>query len=130
VSTLDDYVTKARAALDQLRPQLDDLKVQANLAQSEARDRLEAGIAAVQQAQAAAKVQLDHAAQAGQDTWKTTARQAEQTVDDVGAQLQTLVDQVQASVGATAPAARKAWTTFLAEWNSQHTDRQRLLDED
>jgi ABC-type transporter Mla subunit MlaD len=130
VSSLDDYVAKARSALDGLRPTLDELRVQADLAQAEARDRLQAGLATVQQAQAAAKSQLDEAARAGQDTWKSTARQAEQAVDDVGTQLQALVDQVQDRVGAAAPAARKGWTAFLDEWNRQRSDRERLLDED
>ncbi len=130
VSGLDDYVAKARSALDGLRPTLDEMRVQADLAQSEARDRLQAGIAKVQQAQAAAKSQLDDAARAGQDTWKSTARQAEQAVDDVATQLQALVDQMQERVGAAAPAAKKGWTAFLDEWNRQRTDRERLLDED
>jgi chromosome segregation ATPase len=129
VATVDDYVAKARAALDQLRPQLDELRVQADLAQSEARDRLRAGVDAVQHAQARAKAQLDQAAHAGQDSWQTTARQAEQTVNDVATQLQSLADQVQSAVGAAAPAARKAWTTFLDEWNRGRGDRERILDE-
>ena len=92
-------------------------------------DRIQAGIASVQKAQARAKTQLDQAAKSGQDTWQSTAEQAEQTVSDVGAQLQTLVEQLQGSVGAAAPAARRAWSTFLDEWNRQRSDRQRLLDE-
>lgn len=130
VSGLDDYVAKARSALDGLRPTLDELRVQADLAQADARDRLQAGIAKVQEAQAAAKAQLDEAARAGQGTWKSTARQAEQAVDDVGTQLQALIDQVQGRVGAAAPAARKAWGAFLDEWNRQQGDRAHLLDED
>src|ERR1700730_6916929 len=74
MSTLEDYVAKAQAALDGLRPQLDELRVQADLAQAEARDRLQAGIAALQKAQTAAKTQLDQAARAGKDSWKSTAR--------------------------------------------------------
>jgi hypothetical protein len=129
VSTLDDYVAKARAALDQLRPPLDELRGQADVAQSEARDRLRAGIASVQKAQADAKAQLDQAAHSGQGTWKSTARQAEQTLNDVGAQLQTLIDQVQGNVGAAAPAARKAWAAFREEWSRGRTERAHLLDE-
>src|ERR1700694_5669009 len=113
MSALDDYVAKAQAAVDGIRPQLDELRVQADLAQAEARDRLEAGIAALQKAQAAAKVQLDQASRAGKDTWKTTAQQAEQAVDDLGTQLQQVVDQVQTTVGAAAPAAQKGGGTFL-----------------
>jgi len=130
MSTLDDYVTKARSALDGLRPQLDELRVQGDLAQADARDRIHAGIAKVQQAQANAKSQIDQAAKSGQDTWRSTARQAEQTVNDVGAQFQTVVAEVQGSVSAAAPAARRAWTTFLDEWNRERGERQRLLDED
>jgi uncharacterized phage infection (PIP) family protein YhgE len=130
MSTLDDYVTKARAALDQLRPQLDELKVQADLAKAEARDRLQSGIASLQQAQARAKSQVDEAAKAGQGTWRTTAEKAEKSVNDLGTQLQSLVDQVQDNVGAAAPAAKKAWSTFLDEWNRAKRDRERLLSED
>ena len=129
MSTLDDYVTRARSALDQVRPQLDELKVQADLARAEARDRIQHGIAAVQQAQSKAKQQLDQANQAGHDTWQSTARQAEQAVNEVGTQLQAVVDQVQGAVGAAAPAARKAWTKFLDEWNRERGDRQRLIDD-
>ena len=130
MSALDDYLAKARAALDGVRPQLDDLKVQANLAQADVKDRLQAGIAKVQQAQAKAKVQLDEAAKSGQGTWRTTARQAEHTVNEVGEQLQQVAEQVQRSVSAAAPAARRAWTAFLAEWNRERGDREHLLDED
>jgi predicted RNA-binding protein Jag len=128
VSTLDDYVTRARSALDQVRPQLDELKVQADLARAEARDRIQNGITAVQKAQSKAKQQLDQATQTGQDTWQSTARQAEQAVNEVGTQLQAVVDQVHGAVGAAAPAARKAWTKFLDEWNRERGDRQRLID--
>ncbi len=130
MSTLDDYVTKARAALDQLRPQLDELRVQADLAKAEARDRLQSGIASLQQAQTRAKSQVDQAAQAGQGTWRSTAEKAEKSVNEVGTQLQSLVDQVQESVGAAAPAAKKAWTAFLDEWNRSKRDREQLLKED
>jgi ABC-type transporter Mla subunit MlaD len=129
MSTLDDYVTKARSALDGVRPQLDELRVQADLARAEARDRLQTGFAAVQRAQSRAKQQLDEATRTGQDTWQSTARQAEQTVNEVGTQLQALVEQVQGAVGAAAPAARKAWTKFLDEWNRERGDRQRLIDD-
>ena len=115
MSALDDYVAKAQAAVDGIRPQLDELRVQADLAQAEARDRLQAGITALQKAQLAAKAQLDQAARAGKDTWKTTAQQAEQTVDDLGTQLQQVVEQLQSTVGAAAPAAQKGWRTFLDE---------------
>ena len=102
MSTLDEYLAKARTALDELRAQLDEMRVQADLAQADARDRIQAGIASVQKAQAHAKTQLDQAAKSGQDTWQSTAEQAEQTVSDVGAQLQTLVEQLQGSVGVAA----------------------------
>lgn len=130
MSSLDDYLAQARAALDGVRPQLDDLKTQATQAQADAKDKLQAGFAKVQQAQTKAKSQLDDAAKSGQGTWRTKAKQAEQTVNDVGDQLQGVADQVQRSVSAAAPAARRAWTAFLDEWNRERRDRQRLLDED
>jgi hypothetical protein len=130
MSTLDEYVTRARAALDQVRPQFDELKVRADLAKAEARDKLQSGITSLQQAQVRAKSQVDQAAKAGQGTWRSTAEKAERSVNDVGTQLQSLVDQVQRSAGAAAPAARKAWTAFLDEWNKSKRDREQLLKED
>jgi hypothetical protein len=130
MSTLDEYVTKARAALDKLRPQFDQVKVRADLAKAEARDRLQSGVTSLQQAQARAKSQVDQAAKAGQGTWRSTAEKAEKSVNDAGTQLQSLVDQVEKNVGAAAPAAKKAWATFLDEWNRSKRDRERLLHED
>ena len=62
MSALDDYLAKARAALDRVRPELDDLKAQANQAQADAKERIQAGVAKVQQTQAKARSQLDDAA--------------------------------------------------------------------
>ena len=129
MSTFDDYLAKARAALEGLRPQLDQLRVQADLAQADARDKVQAGIAKVQQAQAKAKTQLDQAAKSSQGTWRSRARQAEQAVNEVGTQLQGVVDQLQDSVNAAAPAARRAWAAVRDEWNRERGDRERLLDE-
>ncbi len=50
-------------------------------------------------------------------------------MNDVGAQVQALVDQLQSSVSAAAPAARRAWTAFFDEWNRGRGDREHLLDD-
>jgi chromosome segregation ATPase len=129
MSTMDDYLAKARAALEGMQPRLDELRVQADQAQGTAKERIQAGIVKVQEAQAKAKAQLDQAARSGQGTWKSAARQADKTLNEVEAQLQSLADQVQSSVSAAAPAARRAWTAFLDEWNRGRRDRERLLDD-
>ena len=117
MSTMDDYLAKARATLDGMQPRIDELRTQADQAQGTAKERIQAALVKVQEAQAKARAQLDEAAKSGQGRWKTAARQADKTVNDVGAQVQSLVDQVQSSVSAAAPAARRAWTAFFDEWN-------------
>jgi len=126
---MDDYLAKARAALDGMQPRIDELRAQADQAQGTAKERIQAGIVKVQEAEARAKAQLDQAAKSGQGTWKSAARQADKALNDVGAQLQLLAEQVQSSVSAAAPAARRAWTAFRDEWNRGRGDRERLLDD-
>ena len=60
-----EYEEKAQSALDKLKGQLDELRVQADLAQAEARDKLGAGIEAVRKRQGEAKAKLERRAPMG-----------------------------------------------------------------
>jgi uncharacterized phage infection (PIP) family protein YhgE len=120
----DEYLPKAQAALNQLQTQIDELKVQADLAKAEARDRLEAAMAEMYKRQSEAKIKLDDAQKAGADAFKSVATQAEQAVDDLGTALSKVSDELQAASGA----AVKGWKTFLDEWNRERAERKKILD--
>ena len=124
MSVKDDYLPKAQAALASIQAQLDELRVQADLAQAEARDRLQQGIAELRKRQAEVKLKLDEAQQAGADSWKVVATQAEQAVDSLGDALSKLGEEVQAAGGAAA----KGWKTFLDEWNKNRAEREKILE--
>jgi uncharacterized phage infection (PIP) family protein YhgE len=124
MSVKDDYLPKAQAALTKIQAQLDELRVQADLAQAEARDRLQQGIAELRKRQAAAKAKVDEAQQAGTGAWKTVATQAEQAVGDLGDALSKLTDELQKAGGA----AQKGWKTFLDEWNTSRSEREKILE--
>jgi hypothetical protein len=128
-TTRSEYQEKAKAALDKLKTQLDELRVQADLAQAEARDRLEAAIDALRKRQGEAKVRLDDAQSAGTDAWKSAATQVESVVDDLGDAFSKLAGEVQAAVGAAGAAAAKGRDAFLDEWKKARADRERLLEE-
>jgi hypothetical protein len=120
----DDYLQKAQAALTSIQAQLDELRVQADLAQAEARDRLQLGIAELRKRQGEAKAKVDEAQQAGSDTWKVVSAQAEQAVDGLGDALSKLSEEVQAAGGA----AVKGWKTFFDEWNKDRAERKKILE--
>jgi len=126
-TTRSEYQDKARAALDTLKTQLDELRVQADLAQAEARDRLEAAIDTLRTKQSEAKAKLDDAQSTGADTWKTVAKQVEQVVDDLGDAFSKLASEVQTAVGAAGSAAAKGRDAFLDEWKKARTEREQLL---
>src|SRR3954453_6763872 len=75
MATQDEYRAKAREALEKLQQQIDELKVQANLAGAEARDRLDKAIDALRKRQAETRTKLDQAADATGDAWKNAAKQ-------------------------------------------------------
>ena len=52
MATQDEYRAKAREALEKIQQQIDELKVQANLAGSEARERFDKAIDALPKRQA------------------------------------------------------------------------------
>ena len=81
--------------------------MQADLAEAEAWDRLEAAIDTLRTKQGEAKVKLDEAQSTGADTWKTVAKQIEQVVDDLGDTFSKLAGEVQAAVGTAGAAASK-----------------------
>jgi hypothetical protein len=128
-TTQSEYQEKARVALDKLKTQIDELRVQADLAQAEARDRLEAAIDALRKKQAEAKVKLDDAQSSGAETWKTVAKQVEQVVDDLGDTFSKLASEVQTAVGAVGSAATKGRDAFLDEWKKARAEREKLLED-
>ncbi len=128
-SIRDRYQAQARSALAKIRTQVDELRVQADLAQAEARDRLQQGVEGLRSRESKAKVKLDEAQVAGEDAWKTVAKQAEQVVDDLGDAFSKLAAEVQTAVGKAGAAATKGRDAFLDEWNKERADREKLLDE-
>ena len=128
-STRDRYQAQALGALEKLRGQVDELRVQADLAQAEARDRLQQGVEGLRGGEAKAKGKLDEAQAAGADAWKSVAKQAEQVVDDLGETFSKLAAEVQAAVGKAGAAASKGRDAFLEEWKKERADREKLLDE-
>lgn len=122
------YSEQALSALDKLRSQLDELRVQADLASAEARDKLQQGIEALRKRQGEAKVKLSGAQDAGTGAWQTVAKQTESVVDDLGDAFGKLADEVQAAVGAAGAAAGKGSKAFLDEWRKARDGRKKLLD--
>jgi len=122
-----EYEAEAQGALDKLRTQIDELRVQADLAGAEARDRIQAGLETLRRGQAEAKVKLDEAQSAGADVWKSIAKQAEQLVDDLGDAFAKLADEVQDALGAAGKAADKGRTAFNKEWRKAREQREKLL---
>jgi F0F1-type ATP synthase membrane subunit b/b' len=127
--TKDEYHQQAQTALDKLKGQLDELRVQADLAQAEARDRLGQGIEALRKRQGDAKVKLDEAQKAGAGAWKNVAKQTEQVVDELGDTFSKLAGEVQSAAGAAGAAASKGRDAFLEEWKRMREGRTKLLDE-
>lgn len=123
-----EYEAEASSALEKIRTQIDELRVQADLASAEARDRLQKGVEALRKRQAEAKVKLDESREAGAGAWKSVAKQAEQAVDDLGDAFGKLADEVQTAVGAAGAAAEKGKDAFLEEWRKARAKREKLLD--
>jgi hypothetical protein len=124
-----EYQEQAQSALDKIKAQIDELRVQADLAQAEARDRLQQSIEVLRKRQAEAKVKLDDAQKAGAGAWKSVAKQAEQAVSELGDTFSKLAGDVQSAAGAAGAAANKGREAFLDEWRKARDSRQRLLDE-
>ena len=110
MATQDEYRAKAREALEKLQQQIDELKVQANLAGADARDRYDKAIEALRKRQAETRSKLDQAADATGDAFSTLA-------DEIDTNVR--------SAGSAAKAGRKA---FLAEWKKQREAREKLID--
>jgi len=74
MATQDEYRAKAREALEKLQQQIDELKVQANLAGAEARDRFDTNVrSAGSAAKAGRKAFLDE--------WKKQREAREKLID-------------------------------------------------
>ncbi len=124
-----EYQEQAKSALDKLKTQIDELRVQADLAQAEARDRLTKSIEGLRKRQGEAKSKLDDAQKAGTGAWKTVAKQAEQVVSELGDTFSKVASEVQSAAGAAGGAASKGREAFLEEWRKARDSRQKLLDE-
>ncbi len=129
-SARERYESQARAALERLRGQVDELRVQADLAQAQARDRFQQGLETLRTRQAEAKAKLDEAQAAGADAWKARAAQAESLVGDLGDTFSKLAGEVQAAVDTAGSAASRARDAFMDEWNKLRSERSSLLDDD
>ena len=129
-SPRERYEAQARAALERLRGQVDELRVQADLAQAEARDRFQQSIEALRTRQAEAKAKLDEAQAAGAGAWQARAAQAEALVGDLGETFAKVASEVQGAVDTAGSAATRAREAFMDEWNKLRADRSSLLDDD
>ena len=125
-----EYQEQATSALDKLKTQLDELRVQADLAQAEARDRFAAGIESLRKRQGEARAKIDEAQKTGAGAWKTVADQTEQVLGDIGDAFSKLASEVQSTVGAAGSAAKKSGETFIDEWKKMRAQRKQLLDKE
>ena len=127
MATFDEYRDKAEQALTSLHTQLDELRVQADLAQAEARDRFETAIDALRHRQAELKANLGRAKAESGGTWQALAKQLEAGVDDIGDAFTKLASEVDAALGTAGEAARSARDAFVAEWTQQRTEREQMV---
>lgn len=128
MATQDEYRAKAKDALDKLQAQIDELRVQANLAGAEARERFEKAIDALRKRQADAKVSLDRAAEKSGDAWKNAAKQMEEAMDGIGDTFSNLAEEIDANLRSAGKAAKAGQKALLKEWKKQRTQRQKLID--
>jgi hypothetical protein len=128
MATQEEYRAKAREALEKLQQQIDELRVQANLAGAEARDGFERAIDALRKRQAEVRARLDQAGDASGDAWKNAAKQMEEAVDGVGDAFSSLAEEIDASLRSAGQAAKAGHRAFLDEWKKQRADRQKLID--
>jgi hypothetical protein len=128
MATQDEYRAKAKEALDKLQTQIDELRVQANLAGAEARERFEKAIDALKKRQAEAKVRLDRAAEKSGGAWKNAARQMEEAIDGMGDTFSSLADEIDANLRSAGKAAKAGHKALVKEWKKQQTQRQKLID--
>jgi hypothetical protein len=127
MATFDDYKEKAEQALSSLHTQLDELRVQADLAQAEARDRFEAAIDGLRHQYAELKARLERAKAEGGGTWQALAKQLEEGVDDIGDAFDKLATEVDSALGKAGEAAKSARDAFLAEWKQQRAEREQMV---
>jgi hypothetical protein len=128
MTTQDEYRAKAREALEKLQQQIDDLRVQANLAGADARDRFEKAIDGLRKREGETRAKLDQAADATGDAWKNAAKQLEEAVDSVGDAFSALADEVDANLKSAGAAAKAGRQAFLDEWKKQREAREKLID--
>lgn len=128
MATQDEYRAKAREALEKLQQQIDELKVQANLAGAEARERFETAIDTLRKRQSETRTKVDQATGATGEAWKSAAKQMEEAVDGIGEAFSTLADELDANVRSAGSAAKAGREAFLKEWKKQREAREKLID--
>ncbi len=127
MATFDQYQAKAKEALETLRAQLDELRVQADLAQAEARDKYEDAIDALRRRQSDLRARLDRAKDESGDTWQAIAKQVEAGVDEIGDAFTKLAAEIDTALSKAGQAAKKGRDAFLTEWTKQRAEREKLL---
>ena len=127
MATFDEYKQKAEHALESLRTQLDELRVQADLAQAEARDRFETAIDALRHRQAELKASLERAKAESGGTWQALAKQLEAGVDEAGDAFTKLAGEIDTALGKAGEAAKTARRAFVDEWKQQRAEREQMV---
>ena len=127
MASFDDYKEKAEHALESLHTQLDELRVQATLAQAEASDRFEAAIDALRHRQAQLKADLERAKADSGGTWQALAQRLEAGVDEAGDAFTKLATEIDAALGKAGDAAKSARDAFVAEWKQQRAEREQMV---
>src|SRR5262249_6337620 len=128
MASQDEYRAKAREALEKLQQEIDELKVQANLAGAEARDRFEKAIDALKKRQAETRAKLDQAAESTGDAWQNAGKHPEEAGDSVGDAFQSLADEIDVNLKSAGSAAKAGHKAFLEEWKKQREAREKLID--
>jgi len=130
MSRTDEYLDRARTALEDLRAQIDALRVQVDLGSAEARDRLQQSIAKLQNLQQDARERVDKAQNAAVDAWGQVARQAETAIAAAGDHYERLLKEWESATSPVSSAARVGFDAFRAEWKRRRDEREKLIDND
>ena len=113
-----DQGAQAESVLEKLRAALDELLVQADQAQGDARGRLRSGIEALRAQEDEAKRKLQVAKAAGADAWRSASTQTGPALDQLGDAFSKISDEIQHMAGAAGSVATTARDAFLDAWRS------------
>ena len=128
MSPTEEYMERARTALDQLRTEIDAFRVQADLGEAEIRERFHQGIHTLRGLQQDAYERLDQVQAATVDGWHQIAEQVENAITTTGDAYERLVNEWKSVTGPASLAARAGLDTFRTEWNRQRAERKQLID--